>query len=152
VALRLVIEPLLLSPHAPLLVPGSGRRSSSMSRGWWCDDTRQRLRLRLRSSSSFSIACWVPQPPPGRLWPSVTPCFKCFRHFRLMFQVFHLTTAKVDMGYCICCNANICMLQIYVSIVSCVSDVCFKCFIWIFQKLIWCCTCSNGLHVSNVCI
>ena len=45
-----------------------------------------------------------------------------------MFQVFHLNVAKVDMECCICCNGNICMLQAYVLIVSCVSDVYFKMF------------------------
>jgi hypothetical protein len=50
-------------------------------------------------------------------------CFKCFRRFMLMFQVFHLDVAKVDLRCCICCNDNICMLQVYV----------FKCFRCIFQ-------------------
>jgi hypothetical protein len=55
-----------------------------------------------------------PQSPPGRPWPPSTSCFKCFRRFRLMFEAFHLNVAKVDLGCCICCNNNICMLQAYV--------------------------------------
>ena len=41
--------------------------------------------------------------------------------------VFQVYVAKVDLGYCICCNNNIRMLQTYVSSVLDVSDVCFKC-------------------------
>jgi hypothetical protein len=33
--------------------------------------------------------------PQGRPWPPTTPCFKCFRRFKLMFQVFHLNVAKI---------------------------------------------------------
>jgi hypothetical protein len=63
-------------------------------------------------------------PPPGRPWPPAT--LRCFRCFRLMFQVFHLNVAKVDLECYICCKGNICKLQAYV---SCISDVCFKSFI-----------------------
>jgi hypothetical protein len=48
------------------------------------------------------------------------------RHFRLMFQVFHLNVAKVDLGCCICCSDNIHMLQAYVF-------MCFSCFKSMFQ-------------------
>jgi hypothetical protein len=51
--------------------------------------------------------------------------FKCFSYFRCMFQVFHLNVAKVDMDV-----AYTCMLQKYVSSVSC---VCCKCFIWMLH-------------------
>jgi hypothetical protein len=68
-------------------------------------------------------------PQPGRPWLSATPCLKCFRRFQLMFQVFHLNVAKVNIGCCICCNGNMRMLQ---ANVSSVSDVCLKCFIWMF--------------------
>jgi hypothetical protein len=47
----------------------------------------------------------------GRPAPA-TLCYKCFR---LMFQVFRLDVAKVDLRCCICCNDNIRMLQAYVS-------------------------------------
>jgi hypothetical protein len=70
--------------------------------------------------------------------------FQCFWRFRLMFQVFYLNVAKVDLGCCICCNGNIRKLQAYVSIISCVLDICFKCFILMFRKLIRCCTCCKG--------
>jgi hypothetical protein len=44
-----------------------------------------------------------------------------------VFQVFHLDVVKVDLGCCICCNDNICMLQVYISsVISDVSNVCFK--------------------------
>jgi hypothetical protein len=42
-----------------------------------------------------------------------------------MFQVFHLSVAKVDLR---CCNGNICMLQAYVSSISGVSDILFQMF------------------------
>jgi hypothetical protein len=38
------------------------------------------------------------------------------------------------------------MLQAYISSVSCVSDVCFKCFIWILHMLQWLYT-----HVLSIC-
>lgn len=83
-------------------------------------------------------------------------CFKCFRFF---FKVFHLDVVKVDLdiayifkvfqqfnifilsvssgcyksrsGCCMRYNDEICLLQAYVSIVS---EVCCRCFIWMFQK------------------
>jgi hypothetical protein len=48
------------------------------------------------------------------------------------------------------------MLEAYVPSVLGVLDVCFKCFIWIFQKLVWHCICCNDythmfqMHVSSV--
>jgi hypothetical protein len=53
--------------------------------------------------------------------------FKCFRHFRLLFQYF-IWMLQSRSGCCICCNDKIRMLQAYASIVSGVSDVCCKCF------------------------
>ena len=50
----------------------------------------------------------------------------CFICFRCMLQVFHRDVAKVDLDV-----AYTCMLQAYVSIVSGISYVCCKCFIWI---------------------
>ena len=58
-----------------------------------------------------------------------------------MFQVFHLNVVKVYLRCYICCNGNIRILQAYVLIIS---DIYFKCFIWMFQKLIWRCTRCNG--------
>jgi hypothetical protein len=70
-----------------------------------------------------------------------------------MFQVFYLNVAKVDLECCICCSGNIRMLQAYVSIVSCVLDICFECFHLDVSKvdmvlhiLQWLYT-----HVSNAC-
>jgi hypothetical protein len=45
-----------------------------------------------------------------------------------MFQVFDLDVVKVDLGYFICYNDNICMFQAYTQSVLVVSDTCFKCF------------------------
>jgi hypothetical protein len=67
-----------------------------------------------------------PSLPPDR--PCLAPCLKCFSCFQLMFQVFHLSVAKVDLRCCICCNGNICMLQAYVSSISGVSDILFQMF------------------------
>ena len=50
-----------------------------------------------------------------------------FQVFQTLFQVFHLDVAKLDKGCCICFNDIICMLQAYVSSVSAILDVCFKC-------------------------
>jgi hypothetical protein len=35
------------------------------------------------------------------------------------------------------------MLQVYVSSVSVVSDICFKCSIWMLQSRSWCCICCS---------
>jgi hypothetical protein len=40
------------------------------------------------------------------------------------------------------------MFQAYVSSVSCVSDVCFKCFILMMQKYIWM---LYNMHVASIC-
>jgi hypothetical protein len=48
--------------------------------------------------------------------------------FRLMFQVFYLDVAKVDLRCCICCNDNIRMLQVYVLNVSGVFKHMFQVF------------------------
>ena len=65
-------------------------------------------------------------------------CVKCFRRFILMFQVFHLDVAKVDLG---CCNDNIHILQAYVSNVS------FGCC----RNILVCrITCMFQVHVLSV--
>jgi hypothetical protein len=68
-------------------------------------------------------------------------CFKCFR---LMLQMFYLDVAKLDLDVAyVAVNIHSCfkrmfqvfhLFQMYVASVSSVSDVCCKCFIWIFQK------------------
>jgi hypothetical protein len=63
-------------------------------------------------------------------------CFKCFMHFRFMFQVFHLNVANR--------SRMLHMLQDYVS--SVLDVLCLKCFIWMLHMLPWFYT-----HVSNVC-
>jgi hypothetical protein len=83
---------------------------------------------------------------PDRPRPPATPCF---RRFILMFQVFYLDVAKVNLGCCICCNDNIRMLQAYVSSVLCVSDVYLKCFIWMLHTLLWLYTYVSS--VSDLC-
>jgi hypothetical protein len=50
-----------------------------------------------------------------------------FQVFYALFQVYHLDVVKLDLKCRICCSDNISMLQTYVSSVSNVSDVCFKC-------------------------
>ena len=55
-------------------------------------------------------------------------CFKYFKYFRGMLQVFHMDVAKVDQRCCICCNSCTRMLQTSIPNVSSVfSDVCYKC-------------------------
>jgi hypothetical protein len=57
----------------------------------------------------------MPFPPPrrpelagyhstlaGRPWWLATSCFKCFRHFKLMFQVFYMDVLKLDPGCYVC--------------------------------------------------
>jgi hypothetical protein len=57
----------------------------------------------------------------GRPWLPATPCV-------LLFQVFQKLFSSVSSGYCICCNGYIHMLQVYVSSVLVILDVCFECF------------------------
>jgi hypothetical protein len=43
-------------------------------------------------------------------------CFKCFRYFRGVLQLFHMNVAKVDRGCCtcyICCKCFRGMLQVF---------------------------------------
>jgi hypothetical protein len=89
------------------------------------------------SRCPLTRTCSLPESSPGRLWPPGMLCFRCFKGFRLMFQVFHLTLANR--------SGMLHMLQSNVSSVPGVSDVCFKCFIWIFHMLQWLYT-----HVSSV--
>jgi hypothetical protein len=73
-----------------------------------------------------------------------------------MFQTY---VTSVLSGYCICCSGCTCMLQVYVPNFSPVSDLCYKCFIWMLHTL-QCCTCfrhilqasiQNVSSVSDVC-
>jgi hypothetical protein len=63
----------------------------------------------------------------------------------LCFKGFRLDVSKVDLG-CVCCNNDIHMLQAYVSSVSYISNVCFKCFIWMLHMLLWLYT-----YVLSIC-
>jgi hypothetical protein len=77
--LDLVIEPLLLIPHAPSWSLIVGAAYGFASRRWWCEDTQQHLQLQLWSPSSFSKAWWLPQSTT-RL--AIAAC-------DTVFQVFH---------------------------------------------------------------
>jgi hypothetical protein len=79
--------------------------------------------------------------PPCRLCPPAMLCFKCFNRFRLMFQLFHLNVASRSWMSD--------MLQTYVSSISGVSNVCFKCFTWMLHMLLW--LVSSVSHVSDSC-
>jgi hypothetical protein len=59
-----------------------------------------------------------------------------------VIQVFYLDVTYVVIAI------YILMLQAYVSSISGVSDVCFKCFIWMLQKYIWI---LHNMHVASVC-
>jgi hypothetical protein len=102
----------------PTSVPPSNAPISRKCRpahcAWWC-----MLDRCSRSPLPELAGYW--SSPPGRLWPPVTLCFKCFRRFRLMFQVFNLNVANR--------SRMLHMLQAYVLSVSGVSDICFKYFI-----------------------
>jgi hypothetical protein len=62
----------------------------------------------------------------------------CFIRFRCMLHMFHLDVTKV--------NLVLHMLQVYVSSVSAVSNICCKCFILMLYMLQWLYT-----YVANVC-
>jgi hypothetical protein len=63
---------------------------------------------------------------------AILVCFKCMFH---MFQLFQTYVTSVLSGYCICCSGYTCMLQVYVPNFSPVSDLCYKCFIWMLHTL-----------------
>ena len=50
----------------------------------------------------------------------VSVCFKCFRRFRGMLQLFHMHVAKVDRRWCTCCKC----FRGVVQNVSSILDVC----------------------------
>jgi hypothetical protein len=89
----------------------------------------------------------------SELWMNLwSICFKCFRCFIGMLQVFHMDVAKVDGGCCICCNRCTHMLQTSVPNVSsvfftrmlqvCLSGCCI-CFTYMLQVFY--------LDVAHVC-
>jgi hypothetical protein len=59
-------------------------------------------------------------------------CF-CF----MLQQVFYITSCKCLSRRCICCNGYTRMLQVYISNILAVSEVCCKC-------LSGCCICCSG--------
>jgi hypothetical protein len=66
--------------------------------------------------------------------------FKCFMCFRLVFQVFHLNVAKVDLGCCICCKLYVWCEPMFQEFQTFVSNVLSGCF----KTRFWCYTCCNG--------
>jgi hypothetical protein len=54
--------------------------------------------------------------------------------------MFHLDVAKVDLDV-----AYTCMLQAYVLSVTCVSYVCFNCFIWMLHMFAMAFKCFPGV-------
>jgi hypothetical protein len=73
--------------------------------------------------------------------------------------VFQMYVVNVSSGcfksrsWCYtCCNDYTHMFQAHVLSVSFASDVCCKCFIWTFQKQIWCCTdVAMSIHACFNC-
>ena len=69
--------------------------------------------------------------------------FKCFSYFKRMLQGFYLDVAYVAMAIHVCCKCIFQMfqlffgstLQVYVSNVSVISDICCKYFIWMSHML-----------------
>jgi hypothetical protein len=68
-----------------------------------------------------------------------------FMRFRCMLHMFYLILQKW-IWCCICCNNYTRMLQVYVSNVSAVLNICCKCFIWMLHMLQWLYT-----YVASVC-
>ena len=71
-------------------------------------------------------------------------CFKYFSCFKLMLPIFYLDVACVYLDvvcllsrFCICCNGYSRMLQVYVSNIPFVLDVCWKYFIWMLHMFQW---------------
>jgi hypothetical protein len=78
--------------------------------------------------------------------------FKCFRHLKLLFQVFHLNFAKVDLDVVYvamikyaCCKP---MLQMFKVFQTYVANVLCRCL----KSISWCCKClfTHVLSVSSV--
>jgi hypothetical protein len=107
-------------------------------------------------------------------------CFKCFRHFRCMLQVFHLDVVKSRSGMlhcCICCKCfleacckclfkmfhlspDVCcnhffiwMLHMFHTYVATLCSKCFRCFSLMLQHVVSCCNLQFWVHkhVASAC-
>jgi hypothetical protein len=56
----------------------------------------------------------------------VSVCFKCFRRFKGMLQLFHMYVAKVDRRCCKCFRGTLRVFQRFVQNISSVLDICCK--------------------------
>jgi hypothetical protein len=108
---------------APQVFPNRAKSTHECGRCWW-------------GSRRGSPA--VPTLMARIDWPHLPlsyvayVCFKYFRCFRLMLELFHLDVAKVDQRCCKCFRG---MLQAFVQNISSVSRRMLQSF------LIWCCIC-----------
>jgi hypothetical protein len=167
----------LLSPARR--APTSGSRAAHSSRPplkraahlYWCscctpqvDPGRAKARHPRARPVLVGLACRrsppAPTPRPKSTGPSPLPyvvnvCFKCFRYFRGMLQVFHIDVTKVDRGVVYvasvleaCCKrlfkifhllqtyvANVLnwMLHMFCTYVARVCSKCFSCFTLMLQ-------------------
>jgi hypothetical protein len=94
-------------------------------------------------------------------------CFKCFKRFRGMLQLFHMDVAKVDQGCCTYCKCFRGILQLFHMDVAKVDQGCCtycKCFRGMLQVFQRCCSkcfivldicCKHSdlgvAHVSHIC-
>jgi hypothetical protein len=86
-------------------------------------------------------------------------CFKCFRYFRGMLQLFHMDVAKTDQGCCTYCKCFRSMLQLFhMDIAKIDQGYCTycKCFRGVQNVLFLpnvCCKRFNldVAHVSHIC-
>jgi hypothetical protein len=163
----------LLSPARR--APTSGSRAAHSSRPplkraahlYWCscctpqvDPGRAKARHPRARPVLVGLACRrlppAPTPRPKSTGPSPLPyvvnvCFKCFRYFRGMLQVFHIDVTKVDRGVVYvasvleaCCKRLFKifhLLQTYVAMCFYVASC--KCFIWMLHMF--------HTHISSVC-
>jgi hypothetical protein len=136
--------PALLARHAPPAQP---------SQGWWwwcsraatCTSAGSARRPSLAAGSDLNN--WNRPPLASPVLQSA--CFKCFRWFISILQVFHMDVAKVDQDVThfqclytyvarVCSNCFVyfrCMLQVFLSrcYICCVASVYSKCFIHLLQ-------------------
>jgi hypothetical protein len=75
--------------------------------------------------------------------------FKCFRHFKPLFQVFLLDVAKVDLDVAyvtmtkyVCCKPMFQVFQVFHTYVANVLSGCFK-------SRSWFCTCYKWLYMHD---
>jgi hypothetical protein len=97
------------------------------------------------------------QLPPRRLESTCTGplpyvanlCFMCFNRYKGILHLFLMDVAKVDRGYCICCNYFRGMFKAFVQNVSSFQTYVAHVLIWMFAYVSQIC-CNNMFQMFHL--